>query len=150
MFNAYSWDGKSLSTRQPDAPELSEGDTLLYDLPGRCGGVDSHSHHFRVVKHLRGAAILVQHGGGDERWSLGYDPRVMLGVLATLDDTGRYWFTMRLYYLLHDAAHGAEQKANVKWRKAAAEKRIKTKKVRGQNVVKVWIDPAPLDGQAKS
>ena len=46
----YSWDGKSISTRPVDPPMLEDGDVLLFDEPGRCGGMDSHCHHYRLVK----------------------------------------------------------------------------------------------------
>jgi hypothetical protein len=50
---------------------LSEGDELIYDLPGRCGGMDSHCHHLRLVKaQFGGYALLMRHGGGDERHPL--------------------------------------------------------------------------------
>ncbi len=69
---AYSWDGKTWSTRQPEPPPLQEGDTLLYDEPGRCGGIDHHSHHFRLVRRQYGGhVVLVRHGGGDERFGIG-------------------------------------------------------------------------------
>lgn len=40
--NAYSWDGKSHSTRQPSPPSLRDGDELLFDEPGRCGEVPTY------------------------------------------------------------------------------------------------------------
>jgi hypothetical protein len=85
--NAYSWDGKSYSTRAPNAPDLMEGDELIYDLPGRCGGMDSHCHHLRLVKaRFGGYALLVRHGGGDERLPFGRD-KLMAAPLEALDET---------------------------------------------------------------
>jgi hypothetical protein len=37
--------------------DLEYGDALLYDEPGRCGGIDSHHLDLRVVKNC-GAALL--------------------------------------------------------------------------------------------
>lgn len=141
--NVYSWDGKSFSTRPPNPPALAEDDELLYDMPGRCGGTDSHSHHFRVVKPRFGDyALLVRHGGGDERLPLGYDKK-LVGPLDAMDDTTRYWFLMRLHQVHADAIRTATEETNTVWRKAAAEGRIKTRKQRGRDAVKVWIDPTP-------
>ena len=71
QINAYSWDGKAFMTYEPNPPALEEGDTLLWDEPGRCGGIDAHSHHFRLVKRQWGGlSLLVRHGGGDARLSL--------------------------------------------------------------------------------
>jgi hypothetical protein len=57
-----SWDGKNVGTREVDAPALLDGDVLLFDEPGRCGGLDSHCYHYRVVKRA-GLSLLVRHGG---------------------------------------------------------------------------------------
>jgi hypothetical protein len=50
-----------------NAPDVSEGETILYDEPGRCGGIDSHSFHYRVTKLHGSLFLLVRHGAGDER-----------------------------------------------------------------------------------
>lgn len=140
--HAYSWDGKSFMTYQPHAPKLDEGDELIYDLPGRCGGTDSHSYHLRLVKaRIGGHALLVQHGGGAERHSLGYDRR-MVALLETVDDGARYWFLMSFYHLMSRAVRDAVERNDVKWRQAAADKRIKTR--RSRHTVKVWIESAPV------
>lgn len=131
----YSWDGKSVSVRQPAPPQLQEGDALIYDLPGRCGhGCDSHCHHFRVVKNHT-YALLVCHGGGEERIELG--SRHGVKVLESLDDEGRYWFLQMLYHVQAHASRVAAGKVGQRWLKAAAEKRIKTRKKRGGIEVRI-------------
>jgi hypothetical protein len=42
----------------------------------------------------------------------------------------------------------ASEKTEAKWRQAAADKRIKTRKQPGRNAVKVWIEPAPAKAEA--
>ncbi len=141
----YSWDGKSYGRRPPAPPTLSDDDTLLYDEPGRCGGIDAHSHHFCLVKGKYGPAILVQHGGGQERIGLGVTAKLFIPTLATLDSNARYWFMHTLYSQHREASDQARQIERAMWRQAAAEKRIKTRKVRmgaNFNNVKVWIEPA--------
>jgi hypothetical protein len=138
--HAYSWDGTTFSTRAPNPPDLADGDELVSDLPGRCGGTDSHCHHFRIVKaRYGGYALLVRHGGGDERHDLGRDTRIVAPLL-TLDETARYWFVMRFYHVLADALRVAREAEARRWRTAAAEGRIKTRKQRGRAAVTVWID----------
>lgn len=44
----YKWNPKDTPTVRPvDPPLLNDDDQLLRDEPGRCGGLDSHSHHYR-------------------------------------------------------------------------------------------------------
>lgn len=141
--NAYSWDGKSFSTRPVNPPALHEGDELLFDEPGRCGGLDSHSHHLRLVKQRYGGfALLVRHGGGDERLPLGYRGAPIVDVITPLDTNARYWLLLKILSVAQDAARKAAEMTEGTWRKAAAEKRIKTRKQPGRDAVKVWIEPA--------
>src|ERR1035437_10739478 len=83
----YSGDGQTINTRQVDPPALSDGDVLLFDEPGRCGGMDSHCHHYRLVKGC-GTELLVRHGGGDDRMRVSL-PRGF--SLDTVDSNTRYW-----------------------------------------------------------
>jgi hypothetical protein len=140
--NAYSWDGKTFSTRQPWPPALLEGDTLLWDEPGRCGGIDAHSHHYRLVKTRYGGLTLrVRHGGGEECTDLGYTARLVLPSLDVLDSDARYWLMHTLDAVREDTERAAVSRETTKWSKAAAEKRIKVRKVRGQNLARVTIEP---------
>lgn len=136
----YSWDGKSVSVRHVMPPELRNGDQLLYDEPGRCGGLDSHSHHFRVVKRSYSHALLVRHGGGEEAIDLSVAFKLALDGLAVLDSNSRYWLFLSIHSAQRIAETRAQDKCNATWRKAAAEKRVKTRKMRAG--VKVWIEPA--------
>jgi len=138
----YSWDGKSFGVRQPDPPALAEGDELIHDEPGRCGGLDSHCHHFRVVNNRGLMTLLVRHGGGDERIKLGSRPGAK--ALAVMDSTARYWVLQMLYHVQQHAARDARMDEQMKWARAAIEKRIRVRKQRGVSLphgnVKVWIE----------
>jgi hypothetical protein len=46
-----------------------------------------------------------------------------------------------IYSAHRDGDRDATLAESLKWRKAAADKRIKTKKLRGKDAVKVWIEP---------
>lgn len=140
----YSWDGKHFNTRQPSPPTLLDGDTLLYDEPGRCGGIDAHSHHFQIVKgRFSGRTLLVCHGGGEERIGLGCTFDLFFPAIATLDSNARYWLMHALYSAHADAERSASQERDQVWQKAAAEKRIKVRKLRGRNAVRVSIENPP-------
>jgi len=140
----YSWDGKGTHVRKVNPPDLKEGEKLLHDEPGRCGGLDSHSFHYRVVKIREGRhadlAVLVRHGSGDERFDLDL---TVEAALAALDSTGRYWMLNALYHAGEYAAQKASERESARWRQAAAEKRIRTRKMPGRDAVKVWIEPKP-------
>lgn len=122
-----------------DPPEIIEYDTLLFDEPGRCGGLDCHCHHYRVVRRFCSVYLLVRNGGGDARIRLTDTPS-LLATLAALDSTARYWVLNTIYRAHSDGARQAADQCNTTWQRAAAEKRIKTRKQRGGDSVKVWIE----------
>ena len=134
------------------APALLDGDTLIYDEEGRCspqingnGSTDYHSHHLRMVSEGSDSyCLLVRHGAGDERIDLGYGYRRLRELLAPMDSDSRYLMLYALYSVHKDAARKARDATNCLWEKAAAEKRIKTRKARGGSAVKVWIESEGL------
>jgi hypothetical protein len=136
----YRWQPDDVPRVRPvNPPDLSEGDTLLADEPGRCGGIDHHSHHFRLVMNRFGSglSLLVRHGGGDERINMGVMP--IKDRLLAIDSDSRYWLLASLYSVHSSARDEATSAEAHKWSRAAAEKRIKTR--RNRSTVKVWIEP---------
>ena len=125
----------------PNPPELSDTETLLYDEPGRCGGSDSHAYHFRVTADCSRVYLLVRHGGGDERMIFGWK-NTTLPALAALDSNGRYWLLCAAYHGMKYASNRACDTERAEWQKAAAEKRIRTRKQPNRGFIKVWIEPA--------
>ncbi len=126
-------------TRSVNPPETDRN--VLYDEPGRCGGQDSHCHHYRVVGSAKGAqfpSLLVRHGGGDQEIRLS-NGKAVLQALAMLDSNGRYWLLNALYHAQADAKRAGQQEATARWRQAAAENRIKVRKVRGRDAVTVEL-----------
>lgn len=135
----YRWqpnDRPSIAGVNP--PELQDSETLLFDEPGRCGGQDSHSHHYRVISRAASLWLLVRHGGGDERMRLS-NPDAVKAALQALDSNGRYWVLGAIFHAQRDAETKAQQATAAIWRQAAAEKRIKTRKLPSRGIVKVWI-----------
>lgn len=137
----YSWNGEEPMTRQVEPPALRDGDELLYDLPGRCGrGTDSHSFHFRVVKSGGyGMDLLVRHGRGDERFRLSCPAGESF---ASMSEEDRYWVCQAMYHAIENAREKSHRDTTARWQQAAAEKRIRTRKMPKRDAVKVWIEPA--------
>jgi hypothetical protein len=139
----YQWQPNDAPSRRavnpPDAPE---GAVVLYDEPGRCGGLDCHAHHFRVIReHGGNAALLVRNGSGDHRMRLS-NGKAVVAALAALDTHGRYWLLHAVYSACLDSRREAEERVTREWSRAAAEKRIRTR--RHQGTVRVWVEtPIP-------
>lgn len=142
--HGYSWDGNSVGVYPPNPPALAEGDTLIHDEPGRCGGVDSHSHHFRVVNSHGSRYLLVRHGAGDERIFLGVGGRrpslIVNQLVDSMDSTDRYWLLQSIYHIQDSARSEARDAERSRWLVAAAQKRIKLRRRDGR--VHVEIMPA--------
>lgn len=137
----YKWNCTDNPIIRPvDPPSLNDGDKLLRDEPGRCGGVDSHSHHYRLVKYYSSLMLLVRHGAGDDRLRLSGP---LESVLAKLESTDCYWVLNAIYHAYSEGKQSGSEKTAHNWRTAAAEKRIKTRKQRGSNTVRVWIADMP-------
>lgn len=136
----YSWDGKEVGTRPTAPPALWDGDDLLFDEPGRCGGIDSHSHHYRVVKNCGGIALLVRHGGGDDRIPL-FLPRGF--SLDPMDSNMRYWFLNAIYHGYREGIRSGSAATDREYRQAFLEDRLKKRKLPGRNYHRVWIEPRP-------
>lgn len=145
--SGYSWNGKSFGIHKPCFAEMEEGDELIRDLPGRCsrsdangrGGIDSHSFDLRLVKRHGQLVLLINHGGGSECLELraygGAKP-----LFEAMSEADAYWTMATLYHVQKDAARNAQNAEATKWRQAAADKRIKTRKQRNGGFVKVWIE----------
>lgn len=142
----YKWQlNDTPSIRRPSPPELGKDDELIYDEPGRCGEMDAHSHHYRVVKGFSSTFLLVQHGGGKESLRLSVT-KTMLDVLGSLDSNARYWMLHTIAHAYSNGKQDGAQTANSKWQFAAVDKRIKTRKCKGYT--KVWIEPQIIQQSA--
>jgi hypothetical protein len=142
-------DNYAVRERQWRAPSVAEDEEIIFDEPGRVlsrtsperpsDGVDCRSHYFRVTKPRFGFYKLrVKHGGGEDSLCLKYDKRI-IEALAQLDSDSRYWMLFTFLDVKDKTKTDTADAVNGKWRKAAAQKRIKTRKVK--DGVKVWIEP---------
>lgn len=140
---ALAPDNYSHREREWTAPSLPEESTLIFDEPGRVlNNVCYRSHYLRVFKPVLGEyfgqyMLIVKHGGGVESWPMGHTKQV-IDALGILDSDSRYLLLYTLMRAHQESERRTVEKQNVFWRQAAAEKRIKTRKVKGG--VKVWIE----------
>lgn len=136
-------DNYSYKERDLRAPVLiprdHEDQTLVFDEPGRVlNNVCYRAYYFRVIKPEFGPyMLLVKHGGGTESWRMEYTKQV-IDALASLDSDSRYLILHAIMRAHQESARIASEKTAAIWRRAAAEKRLKTRKVKGG--VKVWIE----------
>lgn len=142
----YSWDGRTVGVYPVRPPTLAPHDSLVLDEPGRCGGIDSHSHHYRLVRD-GGLALLVAHGGGEERITHVsiYEPS--LRAFLALESSARYFILNAIYHAYRDGLSKGEDSTGQRYRKAFIEGRLRKRKMPGRDAVKVWIEPAVLAGK---
>ena len=137
----YKWQPADAPAVRPVAPpDVGEHELLLFDEPGRCGGIDSHCHHYRVIRLSGSYDLLVRHGAGQERVHLS-NSQAIVTTLATLDTNARYWILNALYHAYADGKQAGSTKQDSYWHKAAAQKRIKTRQLPNGRGVRVWIEP---------
>jgi hypothetical protein len=118
--------------------------------PHECNGIDYRSHHFRVVRNRVSCYLLVKHGGGQERVRLDHSPTRVSQFFEPLDSTERYLLMHLLYSVHEDAKSNSERNTAGMYKQAFAEGRLKRRKRRGSNAVKVWIEPESREHQQKS
>ncbi len=141
----YQWQPKDTPGIRPVNPPSTDF-AVIYDEPGRCGGQDSHCHHYRVVGTGHSSSLLVRHGGGDEEVRLS-NGKAVHAALAMLDSNGRYWLLNAIYHAHNSAERAGRTLEATRWRQAAAERRIKVQKVRGQAAFRVSINlPVSVEG----
>lgn len=123
------------------APDNGD-DKVVIELPGRVVGNTCHrSHYLRVCES---GTVFVRHGGGEESFSLGYDAHVLIGVLERATDDEQYLIIRRIYETRSADKRAAATETQAKVFKAFIEGRLKKRKERGSEKVKVWIEDAPL------
>jgi hypothetical protein len=137
------------------APTLKEGDELVYCEHGRIvyrtpekkpgSGTDCRSHWFRIVRNGGSYALLVKHGGGEQRVELGYNYRQQDAIFGPLSSDARFWLMWIILEVHNNAGQAATQKTASVYKSAFVSGTLKKRKVRGQQAVKVWIERATVD-----
>jgi hypothetical protein len=145
-------EGRNWGAEDWRAPKLEDDDTLLYSECGRVvkahtyghdnNGIDYRSHYFSIVKkRFGGCWLLVHHGGGQEQFQLDHSVGRVRLFFESLDSTQRY-LLMHAFYNVHSCAREvAASETAATYRKAFVDGRLKKRKNRGRDTVKVWIEP---------
>jgi hypothetical protein len=135
----YRWQPGDLTmTHQAAPPVVPEDEAVVYDEPGRCGGLDAHSHHF-IVTH-RGL-LRWKHGGGEGAVRISGWPMVRT-TLHALDSNARYWLLHALYQAYADGHRRGADEATTRWYSAIVEKRIKLSRRGGVVSARIVGDPS--------
>jgi hypothetical protein len=129
------------------APDLSNDDHLIFDECGRSYqqegasyGVTYQSHYYRVVKaQFGGYAILVKHGGGQERIELGHDD-MLIEAMAAMDTHTRYRVLHSYLRVVHAAQQQGIAVTATRYHAAFLGGKLKKRKIRGTDTYKVSID----------
>ncbi len=139
----YKWQPSDPETaRQVDRPTVPDTDAVLYDEPGRCmsvadrgDGVDSHCHHFVLVRGSYEYWLYVRHGGGDERVAIRkYFP---VGALAGMTSDERYGTFLAIYLCQQGAVRDAVEAERNRWKIAIINKRTKVTRRGGRKYVEI-------------
>lgn len=129
-------------------PTLAEGATRIFAEPGRVldlkarGGnydVCYRSHAFAVDALPRDDyRVTVKHGGGEESVKV---RREFVQALHGMTSDARYFVLYELMDSRATHARAAAERVRGEWSQAFADGRLKKRKQRGTNSVRVWIEP---------
>ena len=130
-------------------PEVPETDTLLLSEPGRVldnkseGGTFNtcfRAYGFTVAKGPYGTyQVRRQSGLGVQTMRIGKEAVTALGML---DSDARFFMLYTLFEVAREASNAAHDTTERQYRAAFADGRLRKRKQRGQDAVKVWIESA--------
>jgi len=112
-------------------PTILHGDSLVFSEHGRViNHIDFRSHWLALVKaEIGGYYLLVKHGGGEERTSVGYGHTATgLLALASIDKDQRYLVLYTIMQAHQHAARNAETATRQRYEIAFLEGRLKRRK----------------------
>lgn len=127
------------------APDILPTDTLLFSECGRIlDKVDYRSHYFRVVKgEYAPIALLVKHGGGQERIEDHFLRRI-LPSLKLLDSDNRYLLMYTVYQAFTEGRREGAKQTTAHFQLAFVEGRLKKRKCK--TTTKIWIEAKTNQG----
>jgi hypothetical protein len=122
-------------------PTIGLEDKELFSEHGRIlDNVCYRSHWFVLVKaEYGGFFLLVKHGAGEERISLGFSKKYQT-MMQQMDSDTRYYMMHALMQAWHDGEKKGRNEATAVYRTAFAEGRLKKRKLPNQSKIKVWIE----------
>lgn len=140
---------REVVTQDWRAPTVPEGQTLVFDEPGRVmdrrtngGGSDVcyRSYWFRVTRWHSALILRIKHGGGEESQPLGYVEDAIHTILHALDSDARFFVLWELYDARKEGAKQAAARTAASYSQAFVDGRLKKRKRRGTSTYDVWIE----------
>ncbi len=125
-------------------PKMQDTDVLKRSECGRIVfNIDYRSHWFVLVKgQFGGHALLVKHGGGEERIQMPMcNDGQLARIIASLNSDDAYLLMHHLFDIHKDARRAGESATATEYRHAFVDGRLKKRKHPAKGVVKVWIEP---------
>lgn len=121
------------------------GNNVLLEEKGRViGEVDYNCYTLKLVRDMGFHHLYVTHGAGEEKISLIHVKEQVIKNILNMDPDTRFLTLFAFYDIAKSEFQKGFNKAEVIYQRAAAEGRLKTRKVRGENRVRVWVeDPGP-------
>ncbi len=135
----------SYKEREHTAPELKEGETLIFDEPGRVLQVWENyricyrSHYFRVIKLPSSHYVLRVKHRVVEEIEIGFGRQCMRS-LELLDSDSRFMLFWGMFAIKYRSAREASAQTAKEYREAFAAGRLKKRKMPRRDEYKVWID----------
>lgn len=138
---------RDLDTREFCAPAIPAGEIVLFSEPGRVldnkaeGGhtdVCYQAFHYAVTKAEYGRYVLRSRSGLGDR-ALPLDKQTVEG-LALLDSDHRFFMLYALRRAYDEGVKHGTRCATLEHQQAFVDGRLKKRKNRGQDSVKVWIE----------
>jgi len=120
---------------------------VVFEQKGRViNGTDFSSFTLKIVKDFNSYVLKVSHGGGTEKFHLFFDRyEPVIQALKTMDADTSFLTVFAFYDLCKSNFEKGFNVAESTYQRAAAEGRLKTRKVRGENRVKVWVEESPVE-----
>lgn len=154
--------------RGQHSPEIFDRFEIIAEPLGGFGNADRESRVYRrkegpgvtygsyVLKLAqerkgRGLYILVEHGGGIETLAIstGPDWQAMRDAFLALDPRTLYAVLYSTWSTAADVRRAAQDATATEWRQAVADKRIRKRAYPSRGTVKIWIEPARIEGESE-
>lgn len=121
------------------------GDNVLLEEKGRViGEVDYNCYTLKLVRDMGAHYLYVTHGAGEEKISLIHVKEQVIKTILNMEPDTRFLTLFAFYDIAKSEFQKGFNKAEITYQRAAAEGRLKTRKVRGENRVRVWVEePGP-------
>lgn len=121
------------------------GNNILLEERGRIiGEVDYNCYTLKLVRDMGFHHLYVTHGAGEEKISLIHVKEQVIKNILNMEPDTRFLTLFAFYDIAKSEFQKGFCRAETIYQRAAAEGRLKTRKVRGENRVRVWVEePGP-------